>query len=148
MNAVEVIREMTEGRGADVCVDAVGMEADRNFLEKMKAAFNMEMGTVKVLEHCMSAVRRGGRVTVVGVYGVPYDNFPISQFFDKGLMMRGGQVPVHKYIDQLLYLVETGKVVLEDVISHKVPLERAADMYSIFNNKEDNCVKVVLKPGT
>ena len=145
-DAVELIREMTNGYGADVCVDAVGMEADHGFITKAKNFFQGEVGTMRVLERCMDAVRRGGTVTVVGVYGSPYDNFPVHQWFDKGIKLKGGQALVHKYIDHLIDLVETRKVTLEDIITHKVPLKDAAKMYDIFNNREDNCVKVVLKP--
>ncbi len=146
VDAVEAIREMSAGYGADVCVDAVGMEADRSFVEKAINVVQLEKGTMKVLEHCFSAVRRGGAVTVVGVYGTPYNNFPLHQWFDKGIMLRGGQAPVQKYIDHLLSLVQEGKVTLDDIITHKVPLSEASRMYNIFNKKEDNCVKVVLKP--
>ena len=146
VDAVEAIRQMTGGYGADVCVDAVGMEADHNFITKIKNAFQGEAGTMKVLERCFDAVRRGGTVTVVGVYGTPFDNFPLHQWFDKGIKLRGGQATVHKYIDHLIDLVATGKVTLNDIITHKVPLSDAAKMYDIFNNREDNCVKVVLKP--
>lgn len=145
-DAVELIRGMTNGYGADVCVDAVGMEADHGFITKAKNFFQGEVGTMRVLERCMDAVRRGGTVTVVGVYGTPYDNFPLHQWFDKGVKLRGGQALVHKYIDHLIHLVETQKVTLEDIITHKVPLQDAARMYDLFNKREDNCVKVVLKP--
>jgi len=83
---------------------------------------------------------------VVGVYGTPFDNFPLGQIFDKGISVRMGQAPVHKYIDHLIQLVETGKVKLDDIITHKVPLAEAAYMYDIFSKRTDNCVKVVLKP--
>jgi len=146
VDAVEVIRSMTGGYGADVCVDAVGMEADHNFFTKALNLIQGEVGTMKVLERCMDAVRRGGTVTVVGVYGTPYDNFPLHQWFDKGIKLKGGQALVHNYIDHLIELVATGKVVLNDIITHTVALSDAAKMYDIFNKKEDNCVKVVLKP--
>jgi alcohol dehydrogenase len=145
-DAVEKIRQMTGGYGADVCVDAVGMEADRSIWTKALNVIQGEVGTMRVLERCLDAVRRGGVVTVLGVYGTPYDNFPLHQWFDKGIQIKGGQAPVHNYIDHLIELVSSGKVVLEDIITHKVPLTDAAKMYDIFNNKEDNCVKVVLKP--
>jgi S-(hydroxymethyl)glutathione dehydrogenase / alcohol dehydrogenase len=143
---VEGIRELTNGRGADVCVDAVGLEADRTFFEKVKAVVNVEKGSSKVLEACIQAVRRGGVVTVVGVYGTPFDNFPVHRMFDKGITLRLGQAPVHQYIDHLISLVEQGKVVLDDIISHKLPLSDASHAYEIFQKKEDNCVKVILKP--
>lgn len=147
VDVVEVIRSMTNGYGADVCIDAVGMEPERNIIDRVASVVHMEKGSIKVLKNCFSAVRRAGTVTVVGVYGTTYDNFPWSQFFDKGLTLRAGQAPVHKYIDELLMLVRSGKVVLNDIITHRLPLDKAADAYDIFRNKEDNCVKVVLKPG-
>lgn len=143
---VEQVRAHTNGRGADVCIEAVGFEPDRNLLDRAKAVINLEKGSTKVLEACMSAVRRGGIVSVLGVYPVNYDNFPLGQFFDKGITMRGGQAPAHKYIDELLGYVVEGKVKLDDVITHRLPLSEIAHGYSIFKKKEDNCVKVVLDP--
>ncbi|WP_343691348.1 zinc-dependent alcohol dehydrogenase [Chitinophaga sp.] len=146
VNVVEAIREMTGGRGADVCVDAVGTEAERSFFDKVKAVVNFEKGTMKVLEQCFEAVRRGGTVTVVGVYGSPYDNFPVHRIFDKGIKMQFGQAPVTNYIDHLLQLIEQGKVILHDIVSHQLPLAQVSHGYDIFKHKEDDCVKVILKP--
>lgn len=143
---VEAIREMTNGRGADVCVDAVGMEADRNLLEKVSNIAHLQAGTISALKQCVSAVRRGGTVSIVGVYGTTYDNFPLGQIFDKMVRLNMGQAPVQRYIDELLQHVREGKVYLDDIITHKLPLDRAAEAYQIFCNKEDNCMKVVLKP--
>jgi len=143
---VEQIRAMTGGRGADVCIEAVGFEPDRNLLDRAKSVVNFEKGSTKVLEACMSAVRRGGIVSVLGVYPTHYDNFPIGQFFDKGLIIKGGQAPAHKYIDQLLDYVKEGKVKLDDIITHRLPLSEIAHGYKIFKEREDDCVKVVLTP--
>jgi S-(hydroxymethyl)glutathione dehydrogenase / alcohol dehydrogenase len=143
---MEKLREMTNGRGPDVAIDAVGTEAERSFMEKVKAVWNAEKGTMKVIDWCTQAVRRGGIVSVVGVYGSPYDNFPIHRIFDKGLIMKFGQAPVQKYIDHLFEIVRDGKVVLDDIITHKIPLSDAVKGYDMFKNKEDDCVKVVLKP--
>ena len=143
---VEAIRDLTEGRGADVCVDAVGMEANRNLLDKLSNIIHAQAGSMKGLQTAISAVRRGGIVTVVGVYGTPYDNFPLGQIFDKGITMRFGQAPVQKYIDELLTWVEQRKIRLDDIITHRLPLAQAPHAYEIFNKKEDNCVKVVMKP--
>jgi threonine dehydrogenase-like Zn-dependent dehydrogenase len=145
-NVVDFIRSITDNRGADVCVDAVGFEPDRNILDRAKAVINFEKGSPKVLEACMSAVRRGGIVSVLGVYPVNYDNFPIGQFFDKGIILKGGQAPAHKHIDKLLKYVEEGKVKLDDIITHRLPLSEVAHAYHIFKNKEEGCVKVVLDP--
>ena len=145
-DVIEQIRAMTHGRGADVCVDAVGFEPDRSFLDRAKAVINLEKGSVKVLEACMSAVRRGGIVSVLGVYPTYYDNFPVGQFFDKGIILKGGQAPAHKHIDKLLSYVTEGKVVLDDIITHTLPLSEVSHGYKIFDEKSDDCVKVVLKP--
>ncbi len=143
---IEQIRALTHGRGADVCVEAVGFEPERNLLDRAKAVINFEKGSPKILEACMSAVRRGGIVSVLGVYPFSYDNFPIGQFFDKGLILKGGQAPAHKHIDTLLKYVMEGKVRLDDIITHRLPLSEVSHAYDIFKNKEDNCVKVVLDP--
>lgn len=143
---IEQLRAMTGGRGPDVCVDAVGMEAHHGFFEKLANVVHLQVGSLNALRDCIAAVRRGGVVTVVGVYGVPYDNFPIGQIFEKGLRMQTGQVPVHHYIDELLGHVQAGRVRLDDVISHRLPLEKAGQAYETFNEKKDGCVKVVLRP--
>ncbi len=145
---VDILRQKTGGRGPDVCVDAVGMEAQRSLIEKANAALHVERGTMKVLEACFSAVRRNGTVTVVGVYGTPFHAFPLHQIFDKGIKVQMGQAPVHNYIDHLIELVASSKVVLNDIISHPLPLSQAPYAYEIFNEKKDDCLKVVLKPGT
>jgi len=145
VNVVEAIREMTEGRGADVCVDAVGMEADRTFLEKASNLFLGQAGTAKVIDACASAVKRGGVISIVGVYATKY-RFPLGQIFDKGITLKMGQAPVQNYIDELLKLVYDKKVILNDIITHVLPLDQAAHAYDIFCKKEDNCLKVILKP--
>lgn len=146
VDVVEAIREMTGGRGADVCVDAVGFEPEHTFMDRLKATVNFEKGSMKVLDLCFQAVRRSGTVSIVGVYGSTYDNFPLSRMFDKGLTIKQGQAPVLNYIDHLIELVNDGKVVLDDIISHSLPLSEVSHAYKIFDEKEDDCVKVILKP--
>ncbi len=146
IDPIEAIREMTGGRGADVCIDAVGMEADKSLLDRAKTVVHLEKGTINALQMCLSAVRRGGVVSVVGVYGSPYDNFPLYQMFDKGLTIKMGQAPVQLCVDELYSWVDQGKIVLDDIITHTLPLSEASYAYDIFNKKQDNCVKVVLKP--
>ena len=148
VDVVEAIREMTGGRGADVCVDAVGFESESNFLEKIKAkVINFEVGNDKVIDLCFKAVRRMGKVSIMGVYGSPYDNFPVHRMFDKGITISQGQAPVLNYIDDLIDLVKEEKVVLDDIITHTLPLSQVSQGYKIFDEKEEDCVKVVLKPG-
>lgn len=145
-NPVDAIREMTSGRGADVCVDAVGMEPERNLLDRMQSVVNLEKGSIKVLRMAVDATRRGGKVVIIGMYGTPYDNFPIHQMFDKKLTMFTGLASIHEYMEPLLRLVREGKVRLDDIITHKMPLSDAAYGYQIFGGKEDRCMKVILKP--
>jgi alcohol dehydrogenase len=146
VDVVEAIREMTGGRGADVCVDAVGFEPERNVMDKLKSTINFQKGSIKVMEACFKAVRRSGTVSIVGVYGSPYDGFPVHRMFDKGITIKQGQAPVLNYIDHLIDLVKEEKVVLDDIISHNLPLSDVAHAYKIFDEKEDDCVKVILKP--
>jgi S-(hydroxymethyl)glutathione dehydrogenase / alcohol dehydrogenase len=145
IDPVQAIRDLTEGRGADVCVDAVGMEADRSLLDKLGNVAQLKKGSTKALTTAISAVRRGGVVTVVGVYGMNYD-FPLGQVFDKGIGLRFGQAPAQHYIDELLGWVEQRQIKLDDIITHRLPLEEAPHAYDVFNKKEDQCVKVVLSP--
>ncbi len=145
-DAIEAIREMTDGRGADVCVDAVGLEAERSTLDKLGNIIHMQMGTINALRGCIRAVRRGGHISVVGVYGMSYDNFPIGQIFDKGIRLSTGQAPVQNHIDELIGVLDEGKVVLDDIITHRMPLSEVAHGYDIFKKKKDNCVKIVLTP--
>lgn len=142
----ERIRALTEDRGADVCIDAVGMEADRSIVEKVGALVHLQRGSIKALRHAFGSARRGGRVSVPGVYAMSYDNFPLGQMFDKELTVKGGQANAHEFVDEILDLVKAGKLRADDIITHVRPLDEAPEMYDIFNRKEDGCVKVVLKP--
>ncbi|CAN5343444.1 hypothetical protein BH09BAC1_BH09BAC1_29500 [soil metagenome] len=147
-DCIEQIRAMTEGRGADVVIDAVGMEARGNIIDKVNSVLHAETGNINCLKQCFSAVRRAGVVSVLGVYATPYHNFPLGQIFDKGIQLKGGQAPAHKYVDRLLEWVLSGKITPNDIISHRLPLSEAAHAYQIFNDKKDDCVKVVLTPGS
>ena len=142
----EKVYAMTNGRGADVAIDAVGMEADRSFFEKASAVLHAQKGTAKVIEMCTEVVRRSGTIAVVGVYASPFDNFPVHRIFDKGLIMQFGQAQETLYIDQCFEMVRDGKVVLDDIITHRWPLSKASEAYDMFKHKKDDCVKVVLKP--
>jgi len=145
-DAVEAIRALTGGRGADVCIDAVGMEANRTFMDKAANVLHGEAGSIAVLKLAISAVRRGGSISILGVYGMPYDNFPIGQIFDKGITIHSGQALVHRYIDELIGWLDEDKIKLDDIITHRLPLADAAKGYQVFNDKQEDCVKVVLYP--
>jgi S-(hydroxymethyl)glutathione dehydrogenase/alcohol dehydrogenase len=143
---VHAIRELTQGRGADVVIEAVGMEVDRSLIKKLANVVHLQRGSISAIELAFSAVRRSGRVSIMGVYGTTYDNFPLGQMLDKGLRVQTGQATVHNFIDELMDMVGSGKLRADDIISHRLPLEKAPDGYSIFNKKQDNCTKIVLKP--
>jgi threonine dehydrogenase-like Zn-dependent dehydrogenase len=146
VDAVEAIRSLTQGRGADVVVEAVGLEVQRGLLKKLANAVHLQRGSITAVELAFSAARRGGRVSLMGVYATDYDNFPLGQWLDKGLRVQTGQAPVHTYIDELMDLIVNRRLRADDVISHRLPLEQAPYAYQIFNRKEDDCVKVVLRP--
>jgi S-(hydroxymethyl)glutathione dehydrogenase/alcohol dehydrogenase len=143
---VERIRELTQGRGADVVIEAVGMEPDRGLLQKIANVAHLQRGSITAVELAFRAARRSGRVSIMGVYGTTYDNFPLGQWIDKGLRVQCGQATVHNFIDELMELIVRGDLKADDIISHRLPLDRAPDGYSIFNKKQENCTKVVLKP--
>lgn len=145
-DAVEAIRALTDGRGADVVIEAVGMEPERGLLKKLANVAHLQRGSITAVEMAFSAARRGGRVSIMGVYGTTYDNFPLGQWLDKGLRVQTGQATVHNYIDELMGMVIDGVLKADDVISHRLPLEQAPEGYRIFNKKLENCTKVVLNP--
>lgn len=146
VDVAEHVRAITGGRGADIVVDAVGLEAHRSMTDKLKNLVHMEVGSIEALRQAIRIVRRGGTISIVGVYGVPYDNFPLGQLFDKGVALRMGQAPVHNIIDSLMTMVMAGSLKLDDVISHRVPLSEGAHAFEIFSKKQDECVKVVMRP--
>jgi threonine dehydrogenase-like Zn-dependent dehydrogenase len=145
---VELLKQMTGGRGPDVVIDAVGMEAHGHGLVSMmdyaKQKVRMQMDRPIVLREVIQACRKGGRVSVIGVYAGFIDKFPIGAFFAKGLTMRAGQCDVHKYMPRLLEHVQNGDFNAAGIITHRLPLDQAPHGYEIFADKQDECVKVVL----
>ena len=148
---VEALKEMTGGRGPDAVMDAVGMEAHgmglEGFYDRAMQAVKLETDRPNVLRQAIIACRKGGTVSVPGVYTGLVDKIPMGAFMNKGLTMKTGQTHVHRYLRPLLEHVQNGKIDPSFVITHSLSLEKAAHGYEIFNNKKDNCIKVVLKPG-
>lgn len=142
----DAIRALTEGRGADACVDAVGMEADHTVFESLSAAVHMEVGSIKALRHAIKSVRRGGTVSAVGVYGSPASGFPLDEIFEKGLTFRAGQCPAQAALDEIFGLVMDGRLTADDLVTHTMSIDDGAKAYRMFNRKEDEVIKIVLKP--
>jgi threonine dehydrogenase-like Zn-dependent dehydrogenase len=146
----EALKEMTGGRGPDSVIDAVGMEAHgmglEGFYDKAMQAIKMETDRPNVLRQAIVACRKGGTVSVPGVYTGLVDKMPMGAFMNKGLTMKTGQTHVHRYLQPLLERVQNGEIDPSFIITHRLPLEEAPHAYEIFKHKKDNCIKVVLKP--
>jgi threonine dehydrogenase-like Zn-dependent dehydrogenase len=150
LDAGVAVKEMTGGRGPDCCIDAVGMEAHGTgvmaLYDTVKQAVRMETGRALVLRQAIAACRKGGKVSVPGVYGGFIDKMPMGAFVNKGLTMRSGQTHVHKYLQPLMDRIKAGAIDPSFVITHRLSMEAAPDAYKMFRDKKDNCIKVVLKP--
>ena len=161
-DVVQALMDMTHGRGADSVLEAVGMEAHGNpVVAKMisavgrlpgplarKAIETAGLDRLAALHTAMAAVRRGGTVSISGVYGGNADPMPMMDMFDKGLTIRMGQCHVRRWTDELLDIVnQAGDVLgLETLATHRVPLTSAPQMYQTFQRKDDRCLKVVMSP--
>jgi len=157
-----VLRELTGGRGPDSTIDAVGMEAHGAPAAKMaqtitgllpdpvaaKVTEKAAVDRLSALLACIDSVRRGGTVSISGVYGGQIDPLPMFQIFDKGLQLRMGQAHVRQWTDEILPLLESDEDPLgvDDLTTHQLPLDQAPEAYSMFQKKEDGAIKVVLKP--
>jgi threonine dehydrogenase-like Zn-dependent dehydrogenase len=146
----EALKEMTGGRGPDSVMDAVGMEAHgmglEGFYDKAMQAVRMETDRPNVLRQAIVACRKGGTVSVPGVYTGLVDKIPMGAFMNKGLTMKTGQTHLHRYLKPLTELIQNGKINPSFVITHEMPLFRAPHAYEIFKHKQEDCIKVVLKP--
>ena len=144
-NTGETIKEITRG-GADVVIDCVGMDGEMSTIEKIETALKLQGGSKSALEIASQAVRKGGTVSVVGVYGARYNNFPFGDFFSRNITLKMGQCPAHSYIDHILDLLKKNKLDATDIITHRMSLSEGRKAYELFDQKLDNCIKVVLKP--
>ncbi len=146
----EALKEMTGGRGPDACIDAVGLEAHgmglEGFYDKVKQSVRLETDRPNVFRQAIVACRKGGTVSLAGVYGGFLDKIPMGAAFNKGLTFKMGQTHVHKYLRPLLNRIQAGEIDPSFIITHHLPLEAAPHGYDIFKNKKEECIKVVLKP--
>jgi threonine dehydrogenase-like Zn-dependent dehydrogenase len=150
VDVLEALKEMTGGRGPDSCIDAVGMEGHGPGLEyaydRIKQTLMMETDRPIALREAILACRGGGTVSVAGVYGGFIDKFPMGTIVNRSLTIKSGQTHVHRYMRPLLERVQNGEIDPSFVISHRMRLNDAPSGYDIFCNKEDECMKVVMRP--
>ena len=147
----DVLKEMTGGRGPDACIDAVGMEAHGSTIDawydRVKQVARLEMDRAHALRQALHCCRKGGTVSIPGVYGGFIDKIPFGAAFAKGLTLRMGQTHVHNYTKLLYERIERGEIDPSFVITHRVSLNDAAEMYPMFRDKGDECIKVVMRPS-
>ena len=150
VDVLDALLETTAGRGPDGCIDAVGMEAHGvavdNMEDRAKQAIGIGTDRPHVLRQAIIACRKGGHVSVPGVYGGFIDNFPMGAVVNKGLTIKSGQTHVHRYLKPLLDHIEAGRIDPRVVITHRLPLDAAPMAYDQFKNNQDEFRKVVLKP--
>jgi threonine dehydrogenase-like Zn-dependent dehydrogenase len=150
-SVIERLNELTNGKGPEKCIDAVGMEAHAAgtidaMYDRVKQAAMMETDRPHVLREMAYVCRPAGVLSIPGVYGGLLDKIPFGAIMNKGLTIRTGQTHVNRWTDDLLRRIEEGQIDPSFVITHTVGLEEGPDMYKIFRDKQDGCVKVVLKP--
>jgi len=146
----EALKELTGGHGPDACIDAVGMEAHHHgalyAYDRVKQAMRQETERPFALREAIMSVRNGGIVSIIGVYGGLMDKFPIGALMNRGITIRTGQCHVHRYMQPLLQRIMDGEIDPTYIITHRLSLSDAAKGYDLFKNKQDDCLKVVLKP--
>jgi threonine dehydrogenase-like Zn-dependent dehydrogenase len=150
VDVLDALKTMTGGRGPDACIDAVGMEAHGVGLvgayDRVKQAMMMETERPNALREALMACRNGGVVSIPGVYGGFLDKMPIGSFMNRSLTLKTGQTHVQRYLKPLLDRVQKGEIDPSVIITHRLPLDQAPNAYKMFRDKQDECVKVVLKP--
>ncbi len=139
------LKEITKG-GADVVIDAVGMDGKMSALEFLASGLKLQGGAMGAIVIASQAVRKGGTIQITGVYGGRYNAFPLGDIMQRNVNIRSGQAPVIHYMPYMYELITTGKVDPGDIITHVIPLSEAKRGYEVFDTKTDNCIKVVLKP--
>jgi threonine dehydrogenase-like Zn-dependent dehydrogenase len=141
------IKKMTDWLGADVCIDAVGCEASGNAAQTLSGRYMMvQAGSATAIHWAINSVRKGGNVSIVGVYGPTFNAVPIGTALNKGLTLRMNQASVKRHLPRLIEHIQAGRIDPKAIITHRVPLEEVADAYHIFSSKLDNCIKTILIP--
>ena len=148
---LEVIDELTGGRGPDACIDSVGLEAHGSdftgLYDRVKQAARLQTDRPTALRYAIMACRKGGTVSTPGVYGGLLDKVPFGAVFSKALTIKTGQTHMHRYMRPLLERVEAGEIDPSFIITHRFHLDEAPHAYEMFRDKENGCIKVVLQPS-
>lgn len=139
------IREITKG-GVDIVIDCVGMDGKKSFVETVGQKIMVQSGTMSAMRMAMKAVRKGGTIMLTGVYGGMYNLFPLGNMYERNVTLKMGLAPVIHYIPELFKKLTDGVFDPTEIVTHRMPLEQASEAYRLFNNREDGCIKVVLKP--
>ena len=143
----DVVLDLTDGRGVDAAIDAVGMEADGSVVGSLLQATKLQLDRATALRECMASVRRGGTLSISGVYTGPIQAFQLGDLFDMQIQVRMGQANVRRWVDDIMpLLTEEDPLGTEDLKTHEMPLEEAPRAYEIFQKKQDGAIKCVLKP--
>jgi threonine dehydrogenase-like Zn-dependent dehydrogenase len=146
-DVVKEILRRTDNRGADVCIDAVGCEAGGSLMQKLTGVvMKLQAGAATAIGWAIQSVRKAGHVSIVGVYGPPWNLVPMGVAMNKGLTIRMNQCNVKRYMPHLLEHVRQGRVDPKAIITHRLPLEEVAEGYEIVARKKDGCIKTVLVP--
>jgi len=146
-NVRDLVLDLTDGRGLDTAIDAVGMEASGSVVGSILQATNLQLDRATALRECMSSIRRGGTLSISGVYAGPIQAFPLGDLFDMQIQVRMGQANVRRWVDDIMpLLTEEDPLGTEDFKTHEMPLEDAPFGYEIFQKKQDGAIKCVLKP--
>jgi threonine dehydrogenase-like Zn-dependent dehydrogenase len=146
-DVVSHLRELTDGRGADVCIDAVGLEAEGSKTQRfLGVRAKLVAGAATAIDWAIHTVRKAGNVVIIGVYGPPFNLVPIGTAMNKGLTLRMNQANVKRYMPHLLEHIRAGRIDAKGIITHRFPLEEAPHAYELFEQKKDDCIKCVLIP--
>src|SRR5579864_4470280 len=150
VSVLTALKDLTAGIGPDACIDAVGLEAHSSELQgiydKVKTALMLETDRPSVLRQAIQAVRKGGTVSIPGVYGGLLDKVPFGAAFGKGVTMKMGQTNMHNYMKPLLSRIENRQIDPRFIISHRITLDEAPRMYKVWRDKKDQVTKIVIDP--
>lgn len=139
------LKEITRG-GADVVIDCVGLDAKKTVVEKVETALMLQGGSLGAFRIASEVVRKLGTIQLIGVYGLNYNMFPLGHLFERNITLKMGQAPVIHYMPELYKMIKENKFDPTDIITHRLPISRAEHGYKVFQEKEEDCIKVVLKP--